>query len=322
MTNNQIPNSPNGLGGKMNLPARITYAGSKQTYYTFLLLADRERVQDAFRSYAYFRWLDDQLDCGEHAPQEKVALLERQKALLEACYRGDPPAQVSAEEQMLVDMVRNDTQEHSGLQIYLRNMMKVMAFDVERCGRVISQAELADYTHWLSTAVTEVLFHLIGHDDAPCGGETRYHAVNGAHIVHMLRDTVEDISSGYYNISAGVFRADRLSSEDFHSPAMRKWVYGRVKLARQYFKLGRQYIFSVKNARCRLAGFAYIARFEWMLRLIERDQYILRAEYPERKSLKAGLWMAWRVVAASLKLRWTSLGMGEPPGLTGLYEES
>jgi hypothetical protein len=34
------------------LPAAITRAASKQTYYTIRLLADRDRVLDAYRAYA------------------------------------------------------------------------------------------------------------------------------------------------------------------------------------------------------------------------------------------------------------------------------
>ncbi len=71
MPNITIPESPYGQGENIRLAAEITKAGSKQTYYTFLLLADRDRVQDAFRSYAYFRWLDDLLDCEEGSKQEK-----------------------------------------------------------------------------------------------------------------------------------------------------------------------------------------------------------------------------------------------------------
>ena len=156
-----IPNSPSGQGGKTDLPAKITKAGSKQTYYTFRFLTDRDRVQDAYRAYAYFRWLDDLLDCNSGTKQEKVALINRQQALLEACYQGKPPGDVSPEEQMLVDLVGNDKEKHSGLQIYLRNMMAVMSFDVERCGRVISHAELNRvYAYCLSTAVTEYCFIL------------------------------------------------------------------------------------------------------------------------------------------------------------------
>ncbi len=40
----------------------ITKAASKQTYYTIRFLVDRERVADAYRAYAYFRWVDDTLD--------------------------------------------------------------------------------------------------------------------------------------------------------------------------------------------------------------------------------------------------------------------
>jgi hypothetical protein len=50
--------------------------------------------------------------------------------------------------------------------------------------------------------------------------------------------------------------------------------------------------------RCRLAGYAYTARFQWMLGAIERDHYCLRSEYPDRKSLWAGLWMGWSALAS------------------------
>ena len=40
----------------------ITKAASKQTYYTIRFLVDRERVDDAYRAYGYFRWVDDVLD--------------------------------------------------------------------------------------------------------------------------------------------------------------------------------------------------------------------------------------------------------------------
>jgi hypothetical protein len=37
-----------------------------------------------------------------------------------------------------------------------------------------------------------------------------------------------------------------------------------------------------------------------MLRAIERDNYCLRPEYPERKSLRAGLWMIWLTLTSLL----------------------
>ncbi len=45
-----------------NTAIAITKAASKQTYATIRFLVDRERVNDAYLAYAYFRWVDDVLD--------------------------------------------------------------------------------------------------------------------------------------------------------------------------------------------------------------------------------------------------------------------
>ena len=54
----------NNITPQETLATSITKAASKQTYYTIRFLADRERVADAYRAYAYFRWVDDTLDAG------------------------------------------------------------------------------------------------------------------------------------------------------------------------------------------------------------------------------------------------------------------
>jgi hypothetical protein len=81
-----FPSNPTRQGEKTDMPARITKAGSKQTYYIIRLLMDRDRKQDAFRAYAYFRWVDDLLDTNEGTAEEKSILFKRECALLEACY--------------------------------------------------------------------------------------------------------------------------------------------------------------------------------------------------------------------------------------------
>ena len=205
-----------------------------------------------------------------------------------------------------VDLVRNDIEKNSGLQTYLRNMMDVMVFDAKRRGGLVSQAELSRYSHKLGKAVTEALYYFIGHDDPSPRHEARYLAVTAAHITHMLRDAMEDVKSGYFNIPREYLHARGISPRDVNSRAYREWVCGRVQLARGYFKLARECTSQVRNLRCRLAGYAYTARFEWMLNAIERDNYCLRADYPERKSLQAGLWMGWRALAsmfASLRIK-------------------
>ena len=286
-----------------SLASSITKAASTQTYFTVRFLVDRDRLDDAFRTYGYFRWVDDVLDANTGSAPERRAFIERQKSLLDRCYRGEFPQDASIHENMLVELVSHDHETNSGLQSYLHNMMLVMDFDARRRGRLISQAELNEYTRWLAVAVTEAMHYFIGHASFTPHDETRYLAVSAAHITHMLRDTLDDVQAGYYNIPREVLEANHISPQDVHSEVYRAWVKSRVQLARQYFKAGRTYLARVQNRRCRLAGFAYTARFEWLLDTLESESYALRAQYPERKSLKAGLRMSWQALLSMIYLR-------------------
>jgi phytoene/squalene synthetase len=303
-----------------SLAAAITKSASKQTYYTIRFFVDRDLVPDAYRAYGYFRWLDDILDAQTGArgasseaeaaekmaekSADKIAFIHRQKALLDAAYRGEPLEGLSIEEQMLVDLVRNVSGVTPGLGSYLQNMMALLEFDAGRRGRLISQAELAEYTRLLATAVTDALYFFIGHDDPPPHHEARYLAATAAHITHMLRDMLEDIDAGYFNIPCEVLQENNISQWDVGSQAYREWVCGRVDLAHSDFKAGRECLRQVKNLRRRLAGYAYAARFEWMLHVIERERYCLRSEYHERKSAWAALWMLWTILAGLFASIW------------------
>jgi hypothetical protein len=171
--------------------------------------------------------------------------------------------------------------------------MAVMAFDAGRRGRVISQAELNEYTHSLATAVTEAMHYFIGHSSFAPRTETRYLAVTAAHIAHMLRDTYADLQSGYYNIPSELLDANHIGPEAVQSDAYRAWVRGRVLLAREYFRAGQDYYARIASARHRLAAMAYTARFAWVLDTIEKEEYCLRPDYHERRSAAAGLQMGW-----------------------------
>jgi phytoene/squalene synthetase len=285
------------------LAASITKSASRQTFYTIRLLADRERAADAYRAYAYFRWVDDCLDGESVSGEERGGFILRQKTLLKKCYRGESITGANPEEQMLVELIQNDAEKNSGLRSYLLNMMAVMAFDAGRRGQLVTQAELNGYTSWLAGAVTEAMHYFIGHDCRSPRNETRYLAVSAAHITHMLRDTFDDIRAGYFNIPIEFLETNHIAPQDVGSDAYRYWVRSRVQLARSYFGTGRDYLDRVENLRCRLAGYAYMARFEWLLDTIEREDYCLRPSYDERKSLPAGLRMIRLALASALRWR-------------------
>jgi len=307
------------------LSEEITLAASRQTYYTIRFLVDGPRRGGAYRAYAYFRLVDDILDGAaryrgallEVGSPERARFLDRQKGLLERCLRGETPPNASRHEQMLVELVRHADLADGSLESYLRHMMRVMDFDVRRRGRLVTRAELDEYPRWLAVAVTDAMHYFIGSGPAAPNDGTRYAAVTGAHILHMLRDTYVDLPAGYVNVPREVLEANAIRPEDVHSTAYRAWVEERVELARAHLDAGKSYFAQIGHARHRLAGLAYIARFEWMIRALERDGFRLRPEYAERDRLAIGLGVGLSVMSRAFRVPHLARRPGVPALLAG-----
>jgi hypothetical protein len=57
----------------------------------------------------------------------------------------------------------------------------------------------------------------------------------------------------------------------------------------------------VENSRCRLAGLAYTARFEWLLDTMEEDNYFIRPKYTALKRPGTGLRMGLSILSAFIQ---------------------
>jgi phytoene/squalene synthetase len=308
------------INATARLARSITWASSKQSYITARLLADRDLADDCLRAYAYFRWADDQIDIALSGADERTAFIQRQKSLIDRLYRDERPGDTTPEEAMLADLIVHDRTPDSGLRSFIRNFMSVIEFDAYRHGRVPSRHELAAYTNCLATAMMDGLQYFIGKGHPYPKVHERNLAVTGAHITHMLRDTLEDLSAGIVNIPAEDLAAHAISIEKVNSEPFRRWVKEQVELARNCFQQGKTYVESLDVLRCQLAGVWYCARFECILNSIEQDGYRLRTDYPERHSFKVWLEMVRLGVVVALKYfnRWIracSFRLGHPAGL-------
>jgi phytoene/squalene synthetase len=321
-----------------DLARAFTWAGSKQTYYTIRLMVDRDLVDDCFRAYGYFRWADDIVDAADAAASAdaassggasaqcddgRVSFIRRQRELIERLYRNERSDDFTPEEEMVADLIAHDRGENSLLGSYIRNFLAVIEFDAYRRGRLISQAELTWYSDCLGKATTDGILHFIGNGHPYPAGEARYLGATAAHIVHMLRDMLEDTADGCINIPREYLEVHGIGPDDVDSPAFRAWVRGRVELAREYLRQGKCYLDDLHVLRCKIAGYWYCARYEGVLDTIECDGYLLRAEYKKRRKLSAWLTMAWLGVCVTVRhvahrrLR----GSGRDPDRSGLTRD-
>jgi phytoene/squalene synthetase len=279
----------------------ITFLGSKQTYYTARFMVDKDLVNDFFRAYAYFRWADDIIDVSSVSQDERMDFIQRQSELIDSLYQKKQMKLQSPEEEILAVLIRNDRQENSGLQSFIRNMFAIIEFDAKRKGRLISQDELNWYSDRLSQSVTDGLQYFIGNGHRYPASADRYWAAIGAHIAHLLRDTLPDIAEGFINVPREYMEAHGITPEDITHPAFRAWVKERVEQARYYFMEGQKYFNKLDVLRCKIVGYWYSARFMCVLDAIVRDDYILRKAYNERRRLPSWLKIAWLGVSLTLK---------------------
>ena len=276
-----------------NLARSITWAGSKQTYLTGLLLIDRDLVDDFFRAYAYFRWADDVIDVSTNSDEERSTFIKRQRDLINNLYDNDRPTDLTPEEEILADLISHDRGENSGLQSFIRNMFATIEFDAYRKGRSVGHEELIWYSICLAESVTDGIQYFIGNGYPYPDGDNRYSAAKGAHIAHMLRDSFPDTVDGFINIPAEYLETHDIKPDDVHSAPYRAWVKERVAEARQNLHAGKRYLDGLFVLRCKIAGYWYCARFEAVLDTIERDDYYLRANYSARRRLSTWLKVSW-----------------------------
>lgn len=273
------------------LARTITRESSKQTYYTALLMVDRDLILDFFRAYAYFRWVDDFIDTHAVSVEEGLEFIGRQKNLIDHFYDGVERIDLDQHEQIAADLIQNDRSTNSGLQSFIRNMMAIIEFDAQRKGRFITQAELDWYTERLGISVTDGIQYFVGNGHKYPRSELQYLAATGAHIAHLLRDMLNDVADGFVNIPSEYLEKYNLEPNAINPAAYKEWVRERVGQARHLFFEGKRYLDSLDVLRCKIVGHWYCARFEGVLNMIERDGYVLRESYDDRKQLTAWLRM-------------------------------
>ncbi len=279
----------------------ITWQGSKQAYYTARLMVDRDLADDFLRAYAYFRWMDDVIDESSSSDDERAGFIERQRELIDLLYDSKEPDGLTQEEELLADLIGNDRFAESGLQSFIRNMFAIIEFDSYRKGRLISKQELDWYTDRLGRSVTEGIQYFVGHGYPYPHTPDRLLAAKGAHIIHLLRDMIEDTAAGFINIPKEYLDEHGIGPLDVESEPYRQWVKGRVETAKDYFERGKRYLDSLGVLRCKIAGHWYCARFEGVLSTIEGDGYVLRASYSERRNISTWLEVAWLGVSVPVR---------------------
>lgn len=255
------------------LAEKITRNSSRQTYCTIKFLVDPPLRSECYKAYAYFRWLDDEID-EKLKGQDRIDFINKQKTLTDRTYKRLPANTKNKEEEIIVSLINNDPKTNPKLESFIKHFFEVIEFDTKRQGVQIDQAKLEWYIQTLSIAVTDCIEYFVGNNQKYPRHKYEYNAAKGAHIAHILRDFKEDLANQYINAPVKYSK---------NNTDLKNWIKSEVDEAKEYFETGKRYIDFLPNFRIRLAARLYCDRFEWILDTIEKDNYELRKNYfPKR----------------------------------------
>ncbi|NAY92182.1 squalene/phytoene synthase family protein [Muricauda sp. JGD-17] len=285
------------------LAKSITKKASKQTYYTARYMVDRNLVDDFFRAYAYFRWMDDMIDESLESQKERISFIKRQKELIDVLYQKKRPNSLNSYEEIMAVLIEHDQKVNSKLQSFIRNMFAIVEFDAYRKWQIITEKQLEWYTNCVAKSTTDGLQYFIGNNHQYPIAENQYFAAKAAHIVHLLRDTVEDLQNGFINVPKEYIELYGIDLSQIDSAAFRAWVRERTAKAREYFMKGKHYLETLDILRCKTVGLWYCARFESILDKIEKENYLLKSTYEEKGKTSRLIKMAQLTLVAPFKNR-------------------
>jgi phytoene/squalene synthetase len=257
------------------LARQIVFKSSWETYFIILLLADHGMVDDAFKACAYFRWVDDQIDTHLKSRKKRLSFLAKQKEIIDLSYK-QIEAEVNApEEQLIVDLIKNDRIPNSLLKSYINNFFLVLQFDAKRKWKKTTLKDLLWYSKTIGKAVTDCILHFIENKINYNFSPSIYKAAIAAHMIHMLRDFKEDIKTGFINIPKEYIYKNSINIKDVTDYQIKSWVKEIVVQAKSNFSEGKAYILHMKGFKRKIAAILYCHRFEPMLHAIEENDYIL-----------------------------------------------
>lgn len=275
-----------------------TKASNPTAYFLVRLFGEKDWRDHSFLIYAYFRWVDDIIDCPRTSYEEKKRSMERQGKLLRNLYDGLAyQGNYILEEQFAHYSVAFDREMGFALKDDILGMFSVLMRDLERNGAPTPAKEMDEFIYVESKAFINMIRFFCG-ETGGYDGADKYDEGVGCKLVHLLRDFIEDLDQGYVNISQDDMERYRINLDNINDDNFQAWVRDQVELAREHFRKGKHNLSNSKRLRYKIASYLYCAKYEDILAITEKDNYRLRSEY--KRTLVQKVRFLHRLISALL----------------------
>ena len=237
--------------------------------------------------YAYFRWLDDQIDAPDISKFKAELCIQKQNKLISLFVDGIDTNKdnLNPYEKMLILLLTLDKQLGSHLRSNILEMFAALEFDVIRRNKYCNGNSLNDYSRKIGGSFTEFILicttrKTINVKTIECFRLAGY----AAHNIHLLRDFYEDLQLGYINISREDIIKFGFENHDLKSVDINPWVRFRVQICKQYIHDCFIIIKSINSLKVYFLFLIISAPYVFFAQKIEENNYELHTYHENAKN--------------------------------------
>lgn len=222
--------------------------------------------------YSYMRYLDDLVDEPTVSADEAMWILEEQREKILCLYDRRHIIPKTDYDVLLLQFVEYDLQNGSSLKNPLLAMLGSLFFDSNRIGRIMSHAELEEYSETMGSSFLSFMFHFL--HKAPSNEGQLKAVARAACQAYMLRDLREDLKKGYINVDEESIKLFEIDIRDPESNNFRDWIKERVQQLERQLKAFTRILREEQCFRNRLILLLFLEPRRHVLRRIRGNQFV------------------------------------------------
>ena len=181
--------------------------------------------------YAYFRWLDDQIDGDDLTAAEKKSLLARAYSLAKTSDWSD----LQLPEKCLVEVLNYGDLNDLPVRSPIEQMTIAIDLDLKRVGKIPTEEDLQRLCQLRVCSYLNML-KILTKDSALMELPPNYGIA--CDEIHILRDIEEDFNRGIFNFSTEDVERFRLDTSSLSHPSWNTWYYYKVENSGALLKKG------------------------------------------------------------------------------------
>lgn len=212
---------------KKSLISQIIYSKNKVFYLLFKLfspfLKDGHILTEA---YSFVRYVDDTIDDPSISLDDSFSFLNDYFKKIDAFYLDDPFIPISDYDNLLIDFLTYDKDNHEILKEPFLEILQSIYYDIGRINKLLTKDELFEYSFQMGSSFIKFISHFLGIPKEALNSLNQIACYSCQ--AYMLKDIKVDLEKGYINISKEDLLLYNIDLDYIQSKELKAWMIDQI----------------------------------------------------------------------------------------------